>query len=106
MSVKRRWTDDQLREAVTASTSYQAVLHRLGLKPGGGSHYDLRHRIRELGLDTSHFDGVPATSVDGNRASRGGRRVRNADDTAREAGPAVDERGPATAPAGAPRARH
>jgi hypothetical protein len=55
MPVKRRWTDDQLREAVTASTSYKAVLRRLGLLPGGGSHYDLRHRIRELGLDTSHF---------------------------------------------------
>lgn len=55
MPSQRRWTDDQLREAVAASTSYKAVLHRLGLKPGGGAHYDLRHRVRELGLDTSHF---------------------------------------------------
>lgn len=55
MPIQRRWTDDRLREAVAASTSYKAVLRRLGLKPGGGAHYDLRHRVRELGLDISHF---------------------------------------------------
>ncbi len=55
MPIQRRWTDDQLREAVATSTSYKAVLRHLGLKPGGGAHYDLRHRVRELGLDTSHF---------------------------------------------------
>ena len=55
MPIQRKWTDAQLREAVAASTSYKAALHRLGLKPGGGSHYDLRNRVRELGLDTSHF---------------------------------------------------
>jgi hypothetical protein len=54
MPIQRRWTDDQLREAVVASTSYKAVMHHLGLKPGA-THYDLRQRIHELGLDTSHF---------------------------------------------------
>jgi hypothetical protein len=54
MPIHRRWTDDQLREAVAASTSCKAVFRQLGLKPGG-VHYNVKHRIRELGLDTSHF---------------------------------------------------
>jgi 5-methylcytosine-specific restriction endonuclease McrA len=43
MPMKCRWTDDQLREAVTASTSYQAVLHRLGL-------HLLKQRLFRVGL--------------------------------------------------------
>jgi hypothetical protein len=55
MPIQRRWTDDQLREAVAASTSYKLVCRRLGLSENGGNMYHLRARARELGLDVSHF---------------------------------------------------
>lgn len=51
----RRWTDDQLRVAVPLSRSVHEVFRRLGLRVGGGQHGTIKRRIRELGLDTSHF---------------------------------------------------
>lgn len=53
----RRWTDDQLRAAVPQSRSVYEVFRRLGLRVGGGQHGTIKRRIRELGLDTSHFTG-------------------------------------------------
>src|SRR5215211_4658218 len=55
MPIQRRWTDDQLREAVSTSTSYKLVCRQLGLSESGGNMYHLRARARELGLDTGHF---------------------------------------------------
>src|SRR5688572_16574263 len=55
MPIQRRWTDDQLREAVSTSTSYRLVCRRLGLSESGGNMYHVRARARELGLDASHF---------------------------------------------------
>ena len=54
---RRSWTDGQLRQAVSASTSMAQVIRRLGLKVGGSVYPMLRERIAELGLDTSHFKG-------------------------------------------------
>jgi hypothetical protein len=54
---KRRWTDDQLREAVAKSKSVYGVFRYLGLRVGGGAHVTIKRYIRELGLDTSHFTG-------------------------------------------------
>jgi hypothetical protein len=53
----RSWTDDQLRDAVAASTTLAEVHRRLGLEPGKYAAM-LRH-IRRLGLDTSHIDLTP-----------------------------------------------
>jgi hypothetical protein len=53
----RRYTEDELRSAVTESFSYAQILRRFGLRPGGGNYDMLRRRITELGLDTSHFTG-------------------------------------------------
>ncbi len=55
MATRRRWTDEELREAVTTSASYVKVLRALGLSGRGGCHYDVKRRVAELGLDTSHF---------------------------------------------------
>jgi bacterioferritin-associated ferredoxin len=55
MPIPRRWTDEQLREAVAASTSYKLVCRRLGLSGSGGNKYHVRARARELALDVSHF---------------------------------------------------
>lgn len=50
---KRTWTDDDLRTAVASSTTFRSVRERLGLR---GSHWEVQQRIRELQLDTSHFE--------------------------------------------------
>jgi hypothetical protein len=54
---KRRWSDAQLRQAVTECRSWEEVLARLGLssKGGGGQPHIKSHTVR-LGLDTSHLN--------------------------------------------------
>lgn len=54
---KRSWTDEQLGEAVAASSAYREVARRLGLKNGSTGH--LQREIRRLGVDTSHFRLAP-----------------------------------------------
>jgi hypothetical protein len=53
----RRYTSEQLREAVAASSSVMEVLRRLGIKPAGGSHTNIKRRIDREGIDMSHFLG-------------------------------------------------
>jgi hypothetical protein len=53
----RRYTDKDLKRAVEQSFTMRAVLQELGLKPLGGTYETVEKRIRELGLDTSHFLG-------------------------------------------------
>ena len=54
---RSRWSDDDLRDAVAASSGYAATLRALGLIPAGGNYDRLQRRIRELDIDTSHFTG-------------------------------------------------
>jgi hypothetical protein len=51
----RRWTDEQLAEAVKISRTVNEVFKNLGLRVGGSQWALIKRRIRELGLDTSHF---------------------------------------------------
>jgi hypothetical protein len=53
---KRKWTDPQLRQAVSEARSWEEVLTRLGLSTRSGSiqPHIKSHTIR-LGLDTSHL---------------------------------------------------
>jgi len=53
----RKYTDDELKEAVRTSHSMRAVLRKIGLTPAGGNYEVLKKRIQELNLDTSHFLG-------------------------------------------------
>jgi hypothetical protein len=55
--LKRRWTDEQLTEAVKQSRSFHQVFENLGLRVGGHQHVVIKRAIKELGLDTSHFTG-------------------------------------------------
>jgi hypothetical protein len=55
---KRRYTDDQLENAVKSSQSVAQVLRKLGLAPAGGNYEMIQKRISELDLDTSHFLGM------------------------------------------------
>ncbi len=54
---KRKWTPDQLKEAVKKSGSIRQVLSRIGLREAGGNYYQIRKYINELKLDTKHFHG-------------------------------------------------
>lgn len=48
---------DDLARAVANSQSIAGVMRLLGIKPAGGSHFWISKRIRDAGLDTSHFLG-------------------------------------------------
>ena len=52
-----KYTREILEAAVVQNHSFSGVLRTLGLKPAGGTHAHLSRRIKELGLDTSHFLG-------------------------------------------------
>lgn len=54
---RRKWTDEQLIEAVKSSNSYSQVLIKLGLKLCGGTHANIKLNIKKLGLSTEHLTG-------------------------------------------------
>lgn len=57
-SVKlRKYSDKQLKEAVTKAASMRQVLQILDVAPYGGNYDVLRKAIRHFNLDTSHFVG-------------------------------------------------
>ncbi len=50
-----RYTEAELKDAVTTSYSYRQVLIKLGLKPAGGNYDSVKKQIVTLHLDISHF---------------------------------------------------
>lgn len=57
MNRKRKWTQDQLTQAVKESSSLREVIFSLGLIPAGGNYEQVKKYINELTLDVSHFTG-------------------------------------------------
>lgn len=53
----RKYTYEQLEQAVKESFSVAQVIEKLGLRPAGGNYALTKQRIEEYGLDTSHFTG-------------------------------------------------
>lgn len=53
----RKYSDNQLREAVKNSASMRQALQILDVAPHGGNYDVLRKAIRYFNLDTSHFVG-------------------------------------------------
>jgi hypothetical protein len=53
----RKYTEQQLSEAVKKSTSLAQTLSRLGVAPYGGNYHVLRRAIKHFNLDISHFTG-------------------------------------------------
>jgi hypothetical protein len=53
---KRRWSDAQLRQAVTESGAWDEVLSRLGLSTNSGAPPHIKANAIRLGLDTSHLN--------------------------------------------------
>ena len=54
---KRSWTDQELKKAVVASRSLRSVIKSLGLVPAGRNYSVITLKIKEQGLDISHFTG-------------------------------------------------
>jgi hypothetical protein len=54
----RKWSDRQLVVAVKKLKSTRAVIGVLGLIPAGGNYQQVKKRIQDLNLDTSHFLGM------------------------------------------------
>lgn len=52
----RRWTDDDLRQAVALSKTLAEVMRRLGCRPG--SYDQMRAHIERIGVDASHIGAV------------------------------------------------
>jgi hypothetical protein len=56
-AVRRKYTGNQLIHAVANNKSFAGVLRSLGLKPAGANYSNVKHHIKELELDTSHWTG-------------------------------------------------
>lgn len=64
---QRRWTEEGLREAVAAGTSWSGVVGALGLR-GGSSMATIRGHAARLELDTAHLTVLPGMA--GEQGSR------------------------------------
>jgi 5-methylcytosine-specific restriction endonuclease McrA len=58
MSRPRKWSDELLRDAVKRCISQAEVLRALGIYVGGTNYETVKRRIKDLGLDTSHWLGA------------------------------------------------
>lgn len=54
---KRKYTYEQLVEAVKTSTSYRQVMSKLGLIEAGGNYASTKNIISKYNLDITHFTG-------------------------------------------------
>lgn len=54
----RKYSDEQLAEAVRSSTSIRQVLRKIELVEAGGNYATVKRQINLLGIDTSHFTGM------------------------------------------------
>lgn len=52
---RRKYTDEQLVEAVKESNNWSEVCRHLGAKPATGSQTHIANRARSMGLSTDHF---------------------------------------------------
>jgi hypothetical protein len=56
VSRRRRYTDQEARDAIAASLSFSEALRRLGMRPAGGNHRTLKLVAERLDVSTEHFD--------------------------------------------------
>ena len=52
---QRRWTDQQLADAIARANTWRDVLGQLGLADSAGNQRTVRTRATRLSLDTTHF---------------------------------------------------
>ena len=53
----RKYTLEELKDALATSISYRQILDKLGVTPAGGNYETLRKAIAHFNLDTSHLKG-------------------------------------------------
>jgi hypothetical protein len=70
----RRYTDEQLVQAVSASRNLHSLLISLGLSPRGGNYETVRRHVARLGIDAPHL---------AERHGRGTTAIRASDDEIR-----------------------
>lgn len=51
----KRYTNEDIINAVKESNSYSDVCRKVGISPRGGNANTIKHKIQELNLDISHF---------------------------------------------------
>jgi len=54
---KRKWTEEQLRQAVSKSRSVRQILTALGLREAGGNYSQIKKYIKEYQINTKHLKG-------------------------------------------------
>ncbi len=54
---KRKYTEQELRDAVASSISIRQVLSKLSLREAGGNYKTVKHHIDTLQIDRSHLVG-------------------------------------------------
>ena len=54
---KVKYTDETLRELANRCGSVSEILRELGLRPAGGNHAHIKHRLDRAGIDTSGISG-------------------------------------------------
>lgn len=54
---KKRWTEEQLKQAAQKSSSIRQVIFHLGLVPAGGNYIHVQKYLRALKINISHFKG-------------------------------------------------
>ena|SRR5438067_188505 len=54
----RRWTDEQLRQAVAENTCLSKTIRALGLRRVGANYDTIRRASNRLGLSTAHWGPV------------------------------------------------
>ncbi|MEK7077612.1 MAG: HNH endonuclease signature motif containing protein [Patescibacteria group bacterium] len=57
MTRYKRWTEEQLKEAVKSSSSYRQVLNKIGLVEAGGNYEQIKKYLKKYKIDFSHFKG-------------------------------------------------
>ena len=70
MAARRKYTRELLEPIVAQSLSIAEVLRRLGLRQAGGTQTHVARRIRDYGLDTTHFLGTRRNSGPGHKPPR------------------------------------
>lgn len=82
----RRWSDAQLRTAISDARTWEELIHRLGLSPNSGSIRPFleSHALR-LGLDCAHLTAHPPTRFPDSAGSAPAPNQRHI----REAGPSI-----------------
>ncbi|MBO7693560.1 MAG: hypothetical protein J6T10_13090 [Methanobrevibacter sp.] len=54
----KKYTEEQLKQAVKDSKSYAEVCRKIGISPKGGNLNTVKKKIEDLNLDKSHFTGA------------------------------------------------